>query len=39
MFEEQLIIKVENECEGFEKEIEEYRRLAGWDSKNYMILK
>lgn len=31
--------KVEAECKEFDKEIEEYRRLAGWDSKNYLTLK
>lgn len=39
MFEEELVQRIDNEKKEFEKEIDEYRKLAGWDSKNYIVLK
>lgn len=39
MFESELQQKIENEKKQFEKDIDEYRKLAGWDSKNYIVLK
>lgn len=39
LFKQELLSKVEAEKKQFEQDIDEYRKLAGWDSKNYVILK